>query len=335
MKLPAPLPAASSPALTRRLLLGAAAGYCVGEPASAQSARATRRMGFLHPRTIAPDSPTVRDLSAAWNKLGYRAPETLIARSAGNDLSRLPGLAAEMTRLGVGAVIAVGPAAVLAARDAGMPVVAIDLESDPVRSGLVESLSRPGRAVTGLYLDQPSLAGKWVELLREAAPRLAHLLLIWDPSSSPDQAEAARRAAATQGLSTSIIRVERPDDYDGRLPEPDAEGRAGAILLGAPGLSVGGKRFADAALRRKLPAMAHQRFLAEDGVLISYGPARDTGYWPRAVVLADRILKGEKPADLPIERPPTFELVINTDTARAIGVMIPPTLLARADLVLE
>jgi putative ABC transport system substrate-binding protein len=321
--------------MRRRELFALACGLTAAPlVATAQPHAGKRKIGFLHPRTVAPDSPTIRELRPVWEKLGYSAPESVLLRSAEDDLQRLPGLATELLKQGAGVLIAVGPAAVRAARATAAPVVAIDLETDPIQSGLAASFGRPGGNVTGLFLDQPSLAGKWLELLKEAAPAIERVALVWNPGNTSDQLKAAESAARARGIPTLTLEVRTPRGYD-RLFEEFRDGpRTGIIQLGSPGFSVGAKEFAAAAQRRQLPTMTHQSFYAVDGALMSYGPARE-GYWPRAVILADRILRGEQPGEIPIERPSRFELVINLKTARALGLSLSDTLLLQAGEVIE
>ena len=302
--------------------------------ARAQTPRAAHKIGFLHPTTVSPSSPTVRELRPIWESLGYVEPDVVLLRSAEGNLGRLPGLAAELIDLGAGVLIAVGPAALRVASQTTVPVVAIDLETDPVRSGLVASFARPGGNVTGLFLDQPALAGKWLELLQEAAPMIERVALVWNPDTTPDQLEAAKSATRSRGLPALILEVRTPEGYEQHFQSLGDRLRTGVIQLGSPGLSVGAKRFAIAAERYGLPTITHMKFLAVDGALMSYGPRRE-GYFPRAVVLADRILKGAKPGDLPVEQPSEFELVFNLKTAKTLGLEPPPSLLARADEVIE
>jgi len=302
--------------------------------ARAQASSSKLKIGFLHPRTIAPNSPTIQDLKPAWEKLGYSEPETVLLRSADGDPGRLPGLASELVDLGAGVLIVVGPAALRAASRTKAPVVAIDLETDPVRSGLAASFARPGGNVTGLFLDQPSLAGKWLDLLLEAAPRIERVVLAWDPETVPDQLQAAQDAAGSRRIPTLVLEVRRPGDYENQFARIGDQPASGVIQLGSPGFSVSAKAFGLAAQRHALPSMVHLRPYAADGALMGYGPARE-GYWSRAVVLADRILKGEKPGEIPIERPSQFELAINLKTAKALGLALPDTLLLQADEVIE
>jgi putative ABC transport system substrate-binding protein len=170
------------------LLVGC--GVLASSGAQAQAPTRIGKIGYLHPRTIALDSPTLRVLKAAWESLGYAEPGRVILRSAADNPTRLPKLAGELVELGAGVLIAVGPAAVKAASELGVPVVGIDLESDPIRNGLAASFARPGGNVTGLFVDQPSVAGKMIDLLKEAVPTLERVAIMNTPSTTPHQVEA-------------------------------------------------------------------------------------------------------------------------------------------------
>jgi putative ABC transport system substrate-binding protein len=304
--------------------------------ALAQGIRTRGKIGYLHPKTIDPAAPSLRILRPVWERFGYAEPETVLLRAADGDPERLQPLVTELVGLGAGVLIAVGPAAVKAASAvAKVPVVAIDLESDPVRSGLAASFARPRGNVTGLFMDQPSLAGKWIDLLREAVPGLERIAFLWDPTTTRDQLESALGAARVRGVEAVTLEVRSPEDYERAFADRlSRASNTGVVHLGSPGTSVNAPSVAAAARTYKLPTIAFLKAYAEMGVLMSYGPDQE-GYWPRAIVLADRILKGERAGDIPIEQPARFELVINIGTARALGLDLPPTLLARADEVIE
>jgi len=316
------------------LLGGATAAWPIA--AHAQPARASRKIGFLHPESLSPDVGTLSIARPVWLRLGYIEGETVLLRSARGTLSELPQLVAELIHHGVGVLIVVGPAAVRAAhRTSTIPIVAIDLETDPVRTGLIAAFDRPGGHLTGLFMDQSSLAGKWIGLLRDAAPQIERIALVWDPDSAPDQLEAAKAAASTLRIEPLVVEVRRPEEFEGAFESLGNERRTGVVLLSSPTLIAPPRaRFGNAALKYRLPTVTFLKAVAEAGALMAYGPDVQA-YYPRAVILADKILKGEKASDLPIERPDKFELVINAKTAKALGLAIPPTLLALADEVIE
>ena len=333
---PSPLTVLLSRHTRRRAVLGIIAGAALAWPghASAQSP-GPRKIGYLHSRTVAPNSSTLTALRAVWERLGYSEPETVVLRSADGDEARLPELAAELVDLAARVLIAVGPAAVKAATAVGkVPVVAIDLETDPIRSGMAASFSRPGGNVTGLFLDQPSLAGKWVELLREAVPSIERVALLWQPGTPRDQLEAAVAAARERGLSSVVLEV-LPQDSASAVLVLTGGPKTGIVRLGSPGfLPMHGTALADAATRIGMPTISFLKQHARAGLLMSYGPNQEA-YFGRAAILADRILRGERPGDLPIERPTHFEFALNLGAARALGLTIPASLLARADEVIE
>src|SRR5262245_23612001 len=233
-----------------------------------------------------------------WRKLGYVEGKTLLLRSAEGDPRRLPELVTELIKLEVGVLVAVGPETVIAASQAttSTPIVAIDLETDPVRSGLAASLSRPGGNVTGLFMDQPSLAGKWLQLLREATPEIERIALVWDPNIGPDQRDAATAAARAMGIEVLVLEVRMPEGYEESFRSLGNQRRTGIVHLGSPTLSSVPARLAEVALKYRLPTISFWPPHANAGALMSYGPNLRT-YFQRAAILADQILKGTKPGD--------------------------------------
>jgi putative ABC transport system substrate-binding protein len=296
------------------------------------------KIGYLHPVTINPSHITFSVLRKEWQRLGYVEGETLLARSSEGDPRQLPGLVRELTSLGVGVLIVVGAEAVRAAARATKttPIVAIDMETDPVRTGLISSYARPGGNVTGLFLDMPLLATKWLELMREMVPSLDRIVLAWEPSTGRSQVDAALGAAKTLHIEATVLEIDVSDDFVAKLssiadPNPN---RIGVIQLTFPGITTVAAHFAAAAERYRLPTISFLRAATKLGLLMSYGPSQEE-YFPRAVNIADRILRGDNVADVPIERPSKFEFVVNLKTAKVLGLEVPATLLALADEVIE
>jgi putative ABC transport system substrate-binding protein len=271
-----------------------------------------------------------------WHSLGYVEGETVLLRAAEYDLRRLPELVAELISLNVGVLIVTGPAAVRAAAQVTKttPIVAIDLETNPIRAGVVASFNRPGGNVTGLFMDQASLAGKWVELLREAAPWIERVGLVWDPGSVQDQRDAAIVAARTKRIEAPVLEVHTTEGFEAAFRGLGGEHRTGVVLLGSPDLTRPLARFGDAALKLRLPNISFYPPHAKAGALMAYGP-NIQDYFPRAAILADKILKGAKPGELPIEQPAVFEFVINLKTAKALGLTVPLIMQMSADEVIE
>ncbi len=313
-----------------------AAGLLVATPHLYAQARPIGKIGYLHPRTLAADHPTLVILRGAWRQLGYVEGESVLLRSADDDPRRLTGLVKELIAQGAGVLIVVGAEAVRSASRAtrSVPIVAIDLETDPVRAGYANSFARPGGNVTGLFLDQPALAGKWIELLREAAPDLERIALLWDRSTGVDQLQIAKSAARKTGLEVTVLELGAVTSFDVALRDLAGRPRTGIVPMSSPGFVVSAKAFADAATKFHLPSIGFLKVYARAGMLMSYGPIQEL-YFARAVGFADRILKGAKAGEMPIEGPDRFELTINQRTARAIGASIPPLLLLRADEVIE
>ena len=318
----------------RTLIAGAAAAIAM--PSSGRSQMRQRPLvGYIHPRTIAPSHGALSNLRRTWIPLGYVEGETVLLRSAEDDPARVPGIVRELEGLGVKVLIAVGAETVLAASRATTrtPIVAIDLETDPVRSGLAASFNRPGGNVTGLFLDQPSLAAKWIDLLREAVPSLTRLALAWDPSTGTNQLDTSRAVAKDKSLETTLVMWRGTQDFAASL-SPLGDGRTGLILLTAPGFQLVSRPFAAAAIHAGLPSIGALAVYAREGLMMSYGPDNDS-FYGRVFHFVERILAGTPPAFLPIESPHRFELTINLATAKALGITMPTALVAQAAEVFE
>jgi putative ABC transport system substrate-binding protein len=319
------------------LLGGSTVAWQLASPAAkAQSSGAARKIGYLHPFQIDPRSFIGSLLRRRWLELGYVEGETVLLRSAQGDVTRMPMLIAELVGLGVDVLVVVGLAATKAALSTAprTPVVAIDLETDPVRAGLISSWAKPGGNMTGLFLDQASLTGKWLALLREVKPDLKRVALAWDPATRSDQLEAAQSAAGALGIDSVVLEVNRPEEFEAAFATLGKETATGVVLLGSPTLTADRDFFVNAALQFRLPTVTFYKPMAKSGALMTYGPVVET-YFPRAISLAQNIINGSKPSEMPIERPDRYELVINMKTAKALALEIPASMLATADEVLE
>jgi putative tryptophan/tyrosine transport system substrate-binding protein len=270
--------------------------------------------------------------------LGYADGKTIALeiRSAGGKPDALPALAVELVQRKVDVLYATGPASIRAARDATVvvPIVALDLESDPVQAGWVRSLTRPGGNLTGLFLDFAGLAGKWLQLFREAVPGLRRVGLLWDSTTGSAQLAAAKAAAEGLAIDLQVLEVRSADDFDPALRAGVSAGARAVVLLSSPLISTGSRQIADFVVKNHLPAISPFRRFAEAGGLMSYGPNFDD-FRLRAASYVDKILKGAKPADLPVEQPTKFELVLNLKTAKALGLTMPQSILIRADEVVQ
>jgi putative ABC transport system substrate-binding protein len=318
----------------RALLLGAAGALAATRSATAQQRNARGNIGYLHYRTLSAANTTLI-LRKAWARLGYVEGQTVHLRAAEGDPRRVAALAEELVRLGAGVLIVVGAEAVRAAKQAvpDTPIVAIDLETDPVRAGLASSFARPGGNITGLFLDLPSLAGKWIQLLRELDPRVERIAFSWDASTGRDQLDAALAVAREMGVAAEVVETTSYDFPTAFQQLRDAK-RIGIVQLTSPGFGAFAKAFVAEITRNRWPAIGFLKVYAELGMPIAYGPNQED-YFVRAAEIADRILAGAKVGDIPIEQPTKFELSVNLKTLRAIGIEVPVALLARADEVIE
>jgi putative tryptophan/tyrosine transport system substrate-binding protein len=214
------------------------------------------------------------------------------------------------------------------------PIVGIDLESDPVASGWAKSLGRPGGNFTGLFLDLPELSGKQIELLKEAVPTLSHLGVLWDSTIGEVQFHATEAAALAAGVTLRSLPIQSPEDFKGAFDRAARERINGVVVLSSPLILGQRLQIAGWAMKARLPTISLFTLFPRSGGLMAYGPNLPDMY-KRAATYVDRVLKGTNVADLPIERPTRFELVINLKTAKALDLEVPWTLLMRADEVIE
>ena len=279
-----------------------------------------------------------RGLLQGLRELGYVAGQTIAVegRYAEGHVERMPALAAELVRLQVDVIFTTTPAGVRAATQATktVPIVAVDLETEPVASGLVASLARPGGNLTGVFLDMPELSSKWLELVLEVLARPTRIAVLGDPTINAPQFRFLAEAAQRLAVPLLPLEVHGTDEFE-RAFETARTGAAGAlILLSSPLVANHSPRLADLAVQHRLPVMSLFAGFTAAGGLMAYGPSV-TDMARRCAVFVDKILKGTKPADLPIERPTKFELVINLKTAQELGLTIPPTLLFQADEIIR
>jgi putative ABC transport system substrate-binding protein len=271
--------------------------------------------------------------------LGYVEGKNLVIefRSADGHFERLPQILAELIALRVDVIVTIGDPVVAAAKAATstIPIVMAGA-GDPVGRGFVASLARPGGNLTGLSNYAVTLTGKWLELAREIVPgipRVAILRNAGNPTHPLFWAEG-EASASRLGLAVYSAEVRGPDDFDPAFAAMTRERVGAVVMLPDPMLGSQRTRLAELSMRFRLPSISSFRENTENGCLISYGPSLAANF-RRAAAFIDRILKGAKPGELPIEQPTTFEMVVNVKTARALGLTIPPALLARADRVIE
>ena len=257
-------------------------------------------------------------------------------RYAHENRGRVPSLITECISLRARVLVVVGPYILrIASRMGGTtPIVAIDLESDPVAERFVASLARPGGRITGTFLDQAEISGKWLELLKEMSPRLTRVSVIWDTSTPEAQLDAIKAGAASIGVKVQTLTIETSDDLK-RAFAAASKGQAEAVIaLSSPIVSASGALLAGLSASHHLATISMFQENVIAGCLVSYGPSL-VDSWRRLGFFVGRILKGATAADLPIVRPTTFELFLNLKTAKALGLTIPPSLLQRADQVIQ
>lgn len=302
----------------------------------AQQARLSRRIAILNPESasLAPLPAFLEELRS----LGWRDGENVLidVRSADGRYERIPQLVDELVRGRPEVMYTLGPDATLAAAAATktVSIVAIDLEFDPVATGLVDNLARPGRNLTGLFLDLPELAGKWLELLREIVPQLAIIGVLGTERINQAQFAAVQAAAATSNHKLHQMNLDEARALDDVLEAAVKQQVQGVVVLPSPLVLENSARIASLALQKKLPTVFLFAQAAEAGGLIAYGPSVND-MSRRAARLVIRVLNGARPSELPIERPTQFELVLNMNTARVLGLNVPVHLQQLAKMVIE
>jgi len=317
-------------------VLGGAAAWPVA--ARAQQSSTVQKVGFLYPGPSTAAATRIEAFLAGLQTAGYRVPEQveIISRFADGDPARLTPMARELIERNVGVIAAVSTGAANAVRAATstIPIVALDLETDPVSTGMITSLAHPGANLTGFFFDFPEFRTKLLELLKEVVPSLFKIAVIWDPNSGPAQLQSVEAGAAAMKLKLERLEARNVTEMSQAF---DAAKRAdvdAVMLLSSPFFGANTKLMADLASRQALPAVTLFSEFAHNGGLMSYGP-NILDIYRRVGGIAAKVLRGSKPSELPVELPTKFELVVNLKTARALNLVIPPTLLIRSDEVIE
>ncbi|MGH7773431.1 MAG: ABC transporter substrate-binding protein [Candidatus Binatia bacterium] len=309
-------------------------------PAEAQQPTKIPRIGYLLASSLSAQSARVEAFRQGLRELGYVEGKNVVIeyRSAEGKLDRLPALAAELVRLKVDIIVTGGPIPTRAAKEATSTIpIVMTQHTDPVGSGFVASLARPGGNITGLSTLAPELSGKQLELLKETIPKLSRVA-VFGTSTRAGNAQALKEielAAGAFGVQLQYLDVLGPKDIETAF-RAASKGRADAVLMMVAGGIANSQRtqIAELAVKSRLPAIYDRSEFVDDGGLMSYGVNR-SDLARRAATYVDKILKGTKPADLPVEQPTKFELVINLKAAKQIGLTIPPNVLVRADRVIR
>jgi putative ABC transport system substrate-binding protein len=305
--------------------------------AEAQQTRKVPRVGVLAGQS--PElAPPILALRQGLSELGYVEGQNIAIewRWTQGKVERYPDLAAELVKLKVDIIVAAATPGAQAAQRATRTIpIVMGFVSDPVAIGLVASLARPGGNITGLAVPTAEIVGKRLQLLREVAPTGTRIAVLIDPSQDNSASLRGTEAAARAlGVQLQVWEARSGDDLDRAFTAIARERAAGIIILPSTAFVTSRARIAQLAAKHRLPTSASGRALTEAGCLMSYG-ASQPDLARRAAYFVDKILKGAKPADLPVEQPTKFELVINMKTAKALGLTIPPSLLGRADQIIE
>jgi putative tryptophan/tyrosine transport system substrate-binding protein len=314
-------------------LLGGAASALPLVARAQQVAGKVPRIGVLQfigtTENIAPFIQGLRDA-------GYIDGQSAIVEARYYDIDRLAGLANELVALKCDVIFAAAPYAIQAAMNAtsAIPIVGIDLESDPVATGWAAGLAHPGRNLTGFFLDLPEFGGKQIELLKEAVPAMSNLAVLWDSTIGVVQFRATEAAALAAGVTVQSLSVQHSDDFKDAFDRALRERVHGMVVLSSPLINGQRSQIVEWALKVRIPTISLFTQFPRSGGLMAYGPNLADLY-KAAATYVDRILKGAKAGELPIQRPIKFDLVINLKTAKALGLDVPWFLQQRADDVIE
>ena len=325
--------------MRRRLFIaGLASTVPHATPARAQQAQKVPVIGFLHPGFPDLGAPSYAALSDGLREVGYVEGKTvkIEARWGFGKPEALLQAARDLVQLRAAVLVATARPSIEAARAAtsDLPIVANDLESDPVASGYVTNLARPGGNLTGFFLDAPTLCGKWLQQIGEIVPNVKKIAVLWDSTTGRYQLDAMTAAAATNSIDVAVMEFRDSAGLEEALDLGLGQGPQAVIQLGSPLTRQAGARIAEILSRRGLPGMSQFRTFPDGGGLISYGPDL-VDLYRRLGVYVSKVLHGARPGDLPIERPHKFELVVNLKAAKALQVTIPGRLIAIADDVIE
>jgi putative ABC transport system substrate-binding protein len=308
-------------------------------PAAAQQPKKLHRIGFLGGTFPSINSARIEAFRQGLRELGYVEEKNILIeyRYAEGKLDHLPALAAELVRLKVDVIVTAGPVPTRSAKEATVTIpIVMTQDIDPVGAGFVVSLARPGGNVTGLSNLTPEISGKRLELLKEILPRLSHVAVL-GTSTIPGTTQALKEtelAAGAFGVQVQFLDVLGLEDIENSFQAVN-KGRADAVLALQSGILNSQRRqIADLAIKSRLPAIYAAREFVDNGGLMSYGTNINDLY-RRAATYVYKILKGAKPAGLPVEQPTKFEFIVNLKTAKQIGLTIPPNVLARADKVIR
>jgi putative ABC transport system substrate-binding protein len=306
--------------------------------ARAQQTRPGPRIGFLYPGLAATAVTRIAALRDGLRAAGYGEADRIevLAHSSEGDPAQLAPLAADLVERKVDVLVPASGPAVRAAKSATtvIPIVAADFESDPVASGFIASLAHPGGNITGVFSDFPDFGMKWLELLKEAIPRLSNIVVFWDPSTGPVQVDAVKAAGRLLNVEQQVVEVRAIAGLERAFDEAAERRPDAAIILSSAVFGTNPKLVAELAFARHIPTATLFDDIARAGGLLGYGPNLNATF-RQVGRMVGKFLQGSRLADLPVERPTQFNTVVNLKTAKALGLTLPTSLLLRADEVIE
>ena len=309
-----------------------------GARAEAQQPARIHRIGILSPTSASFNSARVQAFRRRLRELGYVEGKNILIeyRYADGKLERLPDLAADLVGLKVDVIVTTGQAVLVAKKASPTLPIVFGAAADPVGAGLVSSLARPGGNITGLSLMAQDLDGKRLELLKEAFPKVARVAFLWQSGGSRGNLALTEMEAAAKalGLKLQSLEVRGLDDFESVFARAKKDGVQALITTPNPLISAQQRRVLDFAAKNRLPAMYPASEFVEAGGLMSYA-ANYADLYRRAADFVDKVLKGTKPADIPVEQPTKFEFIVNLKTSKQVGLTVPPNVLARADRVIR
>lgn len=323
--------------MRRRDFIWAACAAAVPLPLAvrAQQTMQMRRIGIL--LYAKQERGTIDPVLQGLEQLGYADGKnvTIEYRDADGQYDRLQEAAADLVRLKPDVIFSLGgeQAPFVKNATATIPIVVV-VSNDPVESGLVRSLARPGGNITGLTYVHDLLAGKSVELLKEVMPQVSRVAILWNPNHADPEFRETQQASRTIGVQLQSLEVREPADFEGAFQAARAERAEALIVIGSRLIFLNRVRIGDFADKNRLVLVGVPSWLIDAGALLTYGP-NVPDLLRRASTYIDKILKGARPSDLPMQQPTTFELIINQKSAKKLGIVVPPTLIARADKVIE
>lgn len=320
-----------------KLLGAAAAGQAWPVMAFGQT-RKVAKVGFLYPGLSTVAGSRLQAYRDGLREAGWGDGQVeIVSRFAESVAARNPALVQELVAAKVDILSPISFISVEAARAATktIPIVAFDLETDPIAGGIAANLARPGGNITGVYFDFPDFSTKWMQLLKEAIPRLSKVVVVRDPGSPSPQLKGIETAAVTLGVKLDgIVEVTSLDGLDAAFRSASERGPDAVLILSSPLFGTNPGRVAELTMKYRLPTVTLFPEFARAGGLMAYGVSL-LGAFHQTGVMAGKVLSGAKPAELPIERPTNFELVVNAKTAKSLGIELPTSILLRANEVIE